>query len=40
VNLALQSGDTPSSPNFFRGNLTGSYKVGATVASVSARYRF
>jgi long-chain fatty acid transport protein len=40
VNLGLQSGTTPTAPNFYRGNLTGTYNVGATILAASARFRF
>jgi long-chain fatty acid transport protein len=38
--LNLASGSTQAADNFFRGNLTGSYKVGANLAAISARFRY
>lgn len=38
--LNLTSGSTPASDNFFRGNLSGTYKVGATILGASIRMRF
>jgi long-chain fatty acid transport protein len=40
VVLELQSGTTPASPNYYKGNLTGTYDVGATVVAASVRYQF
>ena len=40
VSLGLESTSSPSSPNYFRGNLSGTYKVGITVFALSARHRF
>jgi len=40
VAMDLQSGTTPASPNYYKGNLSGTYDVGATVLAVSARYHF
>jgi long-chain fatty acid transport protein len=40
VPLDLRSGSTQASPDFFRGNLSGTYKVGATIVALSGRYRF
>jgi len=36
----LRSGSSASDPNFFRGNLSGTYKVGITIVALSARYQF
>lgn len=40
VPLDLASGTTSSAPDFYRGSLQGSYKVGATIVALSARFRF
>ncbi len=40
VPLDLRSGSTSDAPNFYRGNLSGTYKVGATIVSAGARFRF
>jgi len=40
VKLGLQSGNAQSDPNYFRGNLSGTYKVGITVFALSARHQF
>jgi len=40
VPLALESGNSQASPDFFRGNLSGTYKVGATIVALSGRFRF
>jgi len=38
--IALSSGSTPADPNFFRGNLSGTFKNNVTILAVSARYTF
>jgi len=40
VNVDLQSGTASTDPNYFRGNLSGTYKVGITIFALSARYKF
>ena len=40
VKLGLTSGSDPAGPNYYRGNLSGTYKVGATIVALSARHRF
>ena len=40
VTMDLMSGNSPASPNYYKGNLSGSYDVGATVVAVSVRHRF
>ncbi|MDR3670470.1 MAG: outer membrane protein transport protein [Holophaga sp.] len=40
VHLGLESGTSQADPNYYRGNLTGTYKVGVTVLALSARHRF
>jgi long-chain fatty acid transport protein len=40
VTVDLVSGTSAASPNYYKGNLSGSYDVGATVIAASARYRF
>lgn len=40
VHLGLESGDSQADPNYFRGNLVGTYKVGITIFALSARYQF
>jgi long-chain fatty acid transport protein len=40
VRLGLESGSATSDPNYYRGNLSGSYKVGITVLALAARYKF
>ena len=40
VSLDLESGNSQADPNYFRGNLTGTYKVGITIFALSARYQF
>ena len=40
VTLNLVSGTTPASPNYYKGNLSGSYDVGATVVAISVRHKF
>ena len=40
VTMGLMSGNVPTGPNYYRGNLTGSYSVGATIVALSARYKF
>lgn len=39
-NINLHSGATPADPNFFRGNLTGTFKNKVDIASVALRYTF
>jgi len=38
--LALASGTNPTGDNFFRGSLTGSYKIGANILAVQMRHIF
>ncbi|WP_243329333.1 OmpP1/FadL family transporter [Mesoterricola sediminis] len=38
--LALTSGVDPAGPDFYRGNLSGAYDVGATIVALSGRFRF
>ncbi|HLO66934.1 MAG TPA: outer membrane protein transport protein [Holophaga sp.] len=38
--LALTSGVATTDDNFFRGNLSGQYDVGATIIALSGRFRF
>ena len=38
--LGLESGNAQSDPNYYRGNLSGTYKVGVTVFALSALHRF
>ena len=40
VSMDLLSGNTPASPNYYKGNLSGTYDVGATVIAASIRHRF
>ena len=40
VSLDLESGNSQADPNYFRGNLEGTYKVGITIFALSARYQF
>lgn len=40
VPLGQVSGVSQSDPNFFRGGLTGTYKVGATIIALGAKFRF
>jgi len=40
VKVDLQSGTSPSDPNYYRGNLTGTYKVGITIFALAAHYQF
>ena len=40
VTMNLVSGTSSASPNYYKGNLSGNYDVGATVVAVSARYKF
>ena len=40
VTMNLTSGNVPTDPNYYKGNLSGTYDVGATVVALSARYRF
>jgi long-chain fatty acid transport protein len=40
VPMGLKSGVSQSDPNFFRGDLSGTYKVGATIVALGARFRF
>lgn len=38
--LNLSAGTNPSGDNFFRGTLTGKYKIGANILAVGMRYKF
>jgi long-chain fatty acid transport protein len=40
ASLNLMSGSSPAADNFYRGNLTGTYDVGATLGAISLRHRF
>jgi long-chain fatty acid transport protein len=40
ADLNLKSGSAPDADNFFRGNLTGSYDVGANILAASLRFKF
>lgn len=40
VRVDLHSGNAQTDPNFFRGNLSGTYKVGIDIVALSARYQF
>jgi long-chain fatty acid transport protein len=40
VALDLRSGSTPAADNFYRGNLSGTYKVGANLLAAGLRHRF
>jgi long-chain fatty acid transport protein len=40
VNVGLTSGNVPTDPNYYRGNLTGVYKVGITIVALSVRHQF
>ena len=40
VRVDLKSGSSPTDPNYGRGNLTGSYKVGVTVFALSVLHSF
>ena len=40
VPLGLTSGTSQAAPNYYRGNLSGTYSVGATILAASARIRF
>ena len=40
VKVDLKSGNAPTDPNYFRGNLSGTYKVGITIIAASVRHQF
>lgn len=39
-NIALASGASPADPNFFRGNMTGTFKNKVDIFAIAARYTF
>lgn len=40
ANIKLSSGATPADPNFFRGNLTGTFNNKVSILAIQARYSF